>query len=241
MASTLTVGTLAYGYQAIDAFGLLDVLSSGSDIFVNDLELFHAVNPIAKGKAPKVVFHHVGLNREPIQALTTGLTLVPTCTVDDAPDFDILLVPGPNPYGFELDPRFKELIHRQVASGRLLFTNCTGACIAAQAGVLDGKKATVNHAFLKWAAKEYPNVNWTAEAQWVVDGNVWTAAGAVAGMDMAAHWLKENYGKEVMTLSAMNLDFEPRDVKGVLNVIPQRYDAEGKQTASHVFDYTDSF
>ncbi|KAF4974863.1 hypothetical protein FDECE_18625 [Fusarium decemcellulare] len=83
--------------------------------------------------------------------------------------------------------------------------------------------------------KKYPNVKWTNDKKWVVDGNIWTGGGAVAGMDMFSYWLKENFGLDVLTQGASFLDYEPRDIDGVLDVIPKRYDESGKQLPTHEF------
>ncbi|OQE02130.1 hypothetical protein PENSOL_c003G06273 [Penicillium solitum] len=72
---------------------------------------------------------------------------------------------------------------------------------------------------------------------WVVDENIWTGAGAVAGMDMVACWLKEQFGLEILTCAARNLDYEPRGIDGVSLVIPRRYDENGKQISTHEFFY----
>lgn len=117
---------------------------------------------------------------------------------------------------------------------------CTGAFVAALAGVLDGKNATINHVEYEWVKKRFPQVKWTME-QWVVDGNIWTGSGAVAGMDMVSHWIKENYGLDVLTAGALGLDFEPRDVDGLFTVLPKRYDANGKQISTHVYKHYDEY
>ena len=75
------------------------------------------------------------------------------------------------------------------------------------------KNATTSHQFLDMAKKLKPDVNWSKE-QWVVDGKFWTAGGACAGMDMFAHWVKENYGQDVAEVGWSALDFEPRDLYG---------------------------
>ncbi len=119
------------------------------------------------------------------------------------PELDILLVAGPYLGNFELHPKHADLIRRHVAGGKLLFTTCTGASIVASTGVLDGKRATVNHVEYDWVKNRWPKVNWTDEKKWVIDGNIWTGSGAIAGMDMrGGHWLKENYGLGVLTQAA---------------------------------------
>jgi len=57
---------------------------------------------------------------------------------------------------------------------------CVGDC---EYGVLDGKNATVNHEMIGLAEQMYPNVKWTKEKNWVVDGEgkIWTAGALVRG------------------------------------------------------------
>ncbi|KAI1748180.1 class I glutamine amidotransferase-like protein [Xylaria castorea] len=240
MAQRITLGALVYDYQAIDVIGPTDLLnSSGLDI-LNAMKVYAPQDESVLLRAPQVVFHHIGLTKEPV-ALLSHLTIVPDTTVDDCPELDVLLLGGPNPVDFQLDPKYAEFIRRHVAAGKTLFTTCTGSFVAALSGVLDGKNATINHIEYEWVKKRFPQVKWTMEKQWVVDGNLWTGSGAVAGMDMMAHWIKENFGHDVLTAGALGLDFEPRDIDGLLTVLPKRYDANGKQISTHVYKHYDKY
>merc|ERR1712000_733308 len=147
-----------------------------------------------------------------------------------------LLSGGPDIAHFELSPKYADFIRRHVAAGKLIFSTCTGSGVLASTGVLDGKAATINNFEYAYTVRAYPRVNWTKDKKWVVDGNIWTGSGAVAGMDMFAHWIKENYGLDVLTLGAAGLDHEPRDIDGAFDtVLKQRYDASGKRLPAHVF------
>ncbi|KAK7420356.1 hypothetical protein QQX98_002779 [Neonectria punicea] len=228
-------GCLLFDYQAIDVLGPTDLLNSSSKAYIQALSPFTSVTEDTIARAPEFVFHHIGITREPVPLVSSAITMVPTTTVDECPELDCLLVGGPDPVGFELHPRHADFIRRHVAAGKLLFTNCTGAAVAASTGVLDGKNATINNVAYKLMQQRYPNVKWTVEKQWVVDGNIWTGGGAVAGMDMFSHWIKESFGLDVLIQGASMLDYEPRDINGVLNVIPKRFDQSGNQISTHVF------
>lgn len=231
------VGILVYDYQAIDVVGPIDLLHSATSKFLEVSKVFRPINEDAISQAPDFAFHHIGITKEPFYLFTSGITLTPTTTVDECPELDIIILGGPNPEGFKLHPKYVDLIRRHVNSGKLLFTTCTGSAVLAYTGLLDGKNATINHAEYKWAKENYPAVNWTKEMKWVVDENIWTGAGAVAGMDMIACWLKDQFGLEILTYAARNLDYEPRGVDGVSHVIPKRYDESGKQISTHEFFY----
>ena len=67
-----------------------------------------------------------------------------------------------------LKERFATFLRAHVAAGKGLFTTCTGALAIASSGVLDGKKATVNHMLLDMCAAAYPKTQWSKD-QWVID------------------------------------------------------------------------
>lgn len=231
------IGCPIYDYQVIDVLGLTDLLNSAGKEILKFCQLHGPIDDAVIERAPQFVFHHIGVTRDPVTLLTSSLTLVPTTTVDECPELDILILGGPDPVSFQLHPEFADLVRRHVAAGKTLFTNCTGASVAASTGVLDGKNATVNNVEYEWVKNKYPKVKWTKEKRWIVDGNIWTGSGAVAGMDMVSHWLKEKYGLDVLTYGTMGLDFEPRDENGLFTVLPKRFDADGNQISTHVFSY----
>jgi putative intracellular protease/amidase len=85
---------------------------------------------------------------EPVPTMAPGSlfqqTLTPTHTVDNAPPLDVLLVPGGlGSSDKDTDP-LVEFIRERFSSLMYLITICTGADLAARAGVLDGRKATTN-------------------------------------------------------------------------------------------------
>ena len=233
--ASIQLGILVFNYQGVDAIGPADLLSSANKTSFKVNQEYGPLSDELVSQAPQFVFHHIGVTRDPVPLATSQLTIVPTTTVDECPELDILLVPGPYITTFELHPKQADLVRRHVAQGKLLFTTCTGAGVVAATGVLDGKKATVNNVEYEWVKRRWPKVNWTAEKKWIVDGNMWTGSGAVAGMDMVAHWLKENYGLGVLTQAALTLDYEPRGSDGLFTVLPQRFDANGNKISTHVF------
>ncbi|KAJ5089161.1 DJ-1 domain InhA-type [Penicillium argentinense] len=161
--TSIHVGILVYDYQAIDVVGPIDLLQSANSGFLEVSKIFGPINDDAISRAPDFVFHHVGITKEPFHLFTSALTLIPTTSVDECPDLDIILLGGPNPEGFKLHPKYIDFIRRHASAGKLLFTVCTGSAVLASTGLLDGKNATINHAGYKWAKENYPAVNWTKE------------------------------------------------------------------------------
>jgi hypothetical protein len=75
---------------------------------------------------------------------------------------------------------------------------CTGAFLAAQAGLLDGCVATTHWAFAGQLAREFPQITVDPEPIFVrTSDRVWTAAGVTAGIDLALSLVEDDYGTEV--------------------------------------------
>lgn len=229
------VGALLFDYQTIDVIGPCDLLNSASKRLMEGINIYTPVDPKLQEKAPEFVFHYIGETLEPVRLLTSFVTMVPTVAVDDVPELDILIVGGDSPAKTNLPPKLQDLIRRHAASGKLLFTICTGAAVVAATGILDGRRATVNNIEYNWVKNRYPNVKWTKEKKWIIDDNIWTGSGAVAGMDMVAHWIKETFGLDILIHAGLSLDYEPRDIDGLFNVLPQRYDSAGNKVSTHIF------
>ncbi|KAJ8115113.1 hypothetical protein OPT61_g3161 [Boeremia exigua] len=228
-------GCLLFDYQPIDVLGPTDLVNTANRRYMQSISAISRVDKDTIACAPEIVFHHISTTLDPVHLDSSTLTIVPTTTVDDCPEMDYLLIGGPDPATFKLHPELAGFIRRHVAAGKTLFTNCSGSAVVASTGVLNGKKATVNNVAYQLVKEVYPDVQWTKETKWVIDGNIWTAGGAISGMDMFAYWLKENFGMDVLIHAASLLDFEPRDINGVMNVIPKRYDDKGKQLFTHTF------
>lgn len=209
-------GILMVPYQTIDVAAPLDVLTSCSKDGLKEMEAFGW--PGTAGiteKAIDIKFHHINDTMDPV-TMTGGVKIHPTTTIDNCPELDYLLVGGPDPANYTLSDGFADFLRKHVKAGKGLFTTCTGGHAIACSGVLDGKNATTNHGAVDFAKKMRPQVNWNKEKRWVVDGNIWTAGGAIAGMDMMAHWVIENYGLDLIRLSFVGLDYHPKNADGVL-------------------------
>lgn len=79
-------------------------------------------------------------------------------------------------YGNMSDPAV-EFIRKTYPKLKYLLTICTGAGVAAKAGVLDGKRATTNKAAWNETVKLGPKVKWVSPARWTIDGKIWTSSG----------------------------------------------------------------
>src|SRR5262249_12320992 len=71
---------------------------------------------------------------------------------------------------------------------------CVGAFLLAEAGLLDGRRATSHWRVGRELAARYPGVRVEHDPLWVKDGNMYTSAGISAGIDLALAWVEEDCG-----------------------------------------------
>ena len=88
-------------------------------------------------------------------------------------------------------------LRRMAPRVRRLGSVCTGAFILAEAGLLDGRRATTHWGSCAVLAQRYPQITVDADPIFVRDGNVYTSAGVTAGMDLALALVEEDHGREV--------------------------------------------
>lgn len=200
-------GVIMIPFQLSDVAGPVDVLSSSSIPYLRGFG-----NPGLADRGIDIEFHYIG---EEVVTLSAGFKSQPTTTLSACPKLDYLLIGGPSPdYIKEIPPAIASFVRERAAEVKVVFTTCTGGVFASALGLLDGLNATTNHEFIETAKQIRPDVKWTTEKNWIIDGKFWTAGGACAGMDMMAHWVTENYGKDIAEAGFASLAYEPRDVNG---------------------------
>jgi transcriptional regulator GlxA family with amidase domain len=82
---------------------------------------------------------------------------------------------------------------------------CSGAFLLAEAGLLDGRRATTHWDSTDHFTRRYPNVRLDAERIFIRDGNIWTSAGISAGIDLALALIEDDLGPEVARRTAQQL------------------------------------
>jgi transcriptional regulator GlxA family with amidase domain len=82
---------------------------------------------------------------------------------------------------------------------------CSGAFILAEAGLLDGRRATTHWQRTRQLMAAYPKVKLEADRIYTRDGNIWTSAGITAGIDLSLAMVAEDYGEEIAQQTAKQL------------------------------------
>jgi len=136
-----------------------------------------------------------------------GLNVLPDCSLANSPELDLLIVPGGK--GAREQARYeKEIIAflKAHAARASVASVCTGALVLAEAGILDGKKATTHWSALK-TLRQYPKVQVVEGVRFVRDGNVATSAGISAGIDLALEIMRELHGGKVASEVAREMEY----------------------------------
>jgi len=95
------------------------------------------------------------------------------------------------------DPALFSWLRHVAPSVRRLGSVCVGSFLFAEAGLLNGKRATSHWRFAKELSRRYPMVKVESEPVWVRDDNIYTSAGISAGIDLALAWVEEDCGAAI--------------------------------------------
>ncbi|MBC9785071.1 DJ-1/PfpI family protein [Heliobacterium chlorum] len=139
-----------------------------------------------------------------------GLKVQPDYNFQNAPKFDILIVPGG--YGAEEtelhNPNVITWLRKQKERVELICSVCTGAFLLAKAGILDGKKATTHWMDMSRFEAEFPNVSVTRDVKYVDEGSVITSGGISAGINMSFYVVQKLLGHETAQATARRMEFD---------------------------------
>jgi len=122
----------------------------------------------------------------------------------DETGYDTLIIGG----GGELEPATPGLIsfvQQSAPRSRRIASICSGAFILAEAGLLDGRRATTHWAYARAFRSQYPKVKVEEDRIFINDGAMWTSAGMSAGIDLALALVEQDLGAELARLVAKKL------------------------------------
>ena len=168
------------GVEELDWAGPWEVLGSWARHFPED-----GARVWTMSRAPGVV------------TCAKGARVLADHTWADHPHLDVLVYPGGQGTRAQLgDAEIRRWVQAVAAEARLVTSVCTGALVLADAGLLDRRPATTHWASLELLAELGEDVEVRGEERFVDDGDVVTAAGVSAGIDMALHLVARFAGAE---------------------------------------------
>ncbi|MEV6983652.1 GlxA family transcriptional regulator [Sphaerisporangium sp. NPDC051017] len=170
------------GVQPLDVAGPLDVFSA-------------AARFTGSASTPPYVVRTASLGGETVRS-AGGLRLAPDLDLADVEDPDLLLVPGGPGVG-DVDNRLVTWLRERAPNVKRVVSVCTGAYLLAEAGLLDGRRATTHWASCDYLASNYPQIQIDPSPIFVRDGSISTSAGVTAGVDLAMALVEEDFGRAV--------------------------------------------
>lgn len=139
-----------------------------------------------------------------------GLTVLPSHDISSAPKLDLLIIPGG--YGAEeleiREPETIRWIQNMSAQTEILASVCTGAFLLAEAGLLNGKRATTHWMDLDRLEREYPAIRVLRNARFVDEGAILTSGGISAGIDLSLYLVKRLLGESAAKKTARRMEYD---------------------------------
>ena len=157
-------------------------------------------------KFPDAKVHLIWKTLDPVTA-AGGMRLLPSATLADCPQLDLVCVPGGAGMNALLnDDEVLDFLRRQASGARYITSVCTGSLVLGAAGLLRGRRATTHWMSLPMLAAF--GCEPVAERV-VVDGNVITGGGVTAGIDFALTVAGELLGAEAAKRIQLGMEYDP--------------------------------
>ena len=176
--------------------------------FAGPFEVFSIATYMGCNEKPFKV-HTVAETKDLIKA-RNGLRIQPDYDFCDAPQFDILIIPGG--YGAEEieihNPKIISWIKANMNHVDIMASVCTGAFLLAEAGLLEGKQATTHWMDIDRLEKEYTKINVLRNVKFVDESPIITSGGISAGINMSFYIIKKLLGEEIAVATAKRMEYD---------------------------------
>ncbi|MHA7262588.1 GlxA family transcriptional regulator [Arthrobacter sp. TMN-37] len=156
----------------------------------------------------------------------TGFSIVVDRDLSATEDADLVVV-IPSHAEDPLPVAVAEALRAADRRGARLFSVCSGAFALAEAGLLDGKRATTHWAHARRFAEQYPRVAVDENVLYVGDGNILTSAGTAAGIDASLHLIRQEFGVRAAAAVARGMVVPPHRDGGQAQYIERPIPASG--------------
>jgi transcriptional regulator GlxA family with amidase domain len=182
------IGVLIYpNFQLLDAAGPISVFEIAARL---------------AGVTPSI--RTIAVTPGPVRS-SSGVEILARGTKPSAAISTLIVVGGAGVQPASQCPKTLALVRMMAKRGIRVASVCSGAYILAEAGLLDGRRATTHWGRTRDFLSRYPNVKLEPDQIFVRDGNIWSSAGISAGIDLALALVAEDYGDEVAQQTARQL------------------------------------
>ncbi|MFI6098240.1 helix-turn-helix domain-containing protein [Lentzea sp. NPDC051213] len=136
-------------------------------------------------------------------------TLEPDLPLDQLTRADTVIVPAIADLDEPIDAGLVAAVRAAHDEGARIVSLCTGAFVLAEAGLLDGLRATTHWAHTDVLAQRYPLVEVDPDVLYVDNGRVLTSAGKAAAIDLSLHLIRSDHGVATANTAARRLVVPP--------------------------------
>lgn len=134
-------------------------------------------------------------------------TLTPSASLETLVHMDTVIVPGHPTPETAAAPEVLEVLRSAHRNGARMVSFCSGSLLLAEAGLLDGRRATTHWQYAQQLRDKYPKVRVQPDVLFVEDDSIYTAAGSAAALDLALHLVRLDHGEDAVNIVARRLVF----------------------------------
>lgn len=175
-----------------------------------DFQLLDAAGPISAfeiaarlaGAAPAI--RTLAATPGPVRS-SSGAEMLARSLKPSGPITTLIVAGGEGSRTAAACPKTLAFVRAMAKRGIRIASVCSGAFILAEAGLLDGRRATTHWQRTRQLMAAYPKVKLEADQIYTRDGNIWTSAGITAGIDLSLAMVAEDYGEEIAQQTAKQL------------------------------------
>lgn len=163
---------------------------------------------------PYEVFGAAGMNVFTVATSTAqiktnlGMKVTPDYALNEAPEADILLIPGGGVFAMQQDQQVLQWIRDRAKAVEYVVSVCNGAAILAKTGLLDGLTATTTAGLIDGFSAIAPKVKVVHDQRYVDNGKFITTAGLSSGIDGALYVVSKLFGKAQAQSAALRLEYD---------------------------------
>jgi transcriptional regulator GlxA family with amidase domain len=181
--------------EVLDFAGPFEVFSVASEL--NDYKPFRVMTVAAEKR---------------VVVAKNGLSVNPEHAVNACPNAEIVIIPGGiGSKQVIQDERIIAWVQKAAQEAEFVLSVCTGSRILAKAGLLDGKPATSHHEAFENLRELAPQVDWQEgdwrETRFIDNGNIITAGGISAGIDMSLYVVSKLLGRDKARATADYMEY----------------------------------
>ncbi|MET8757731.1 helix-turn-helix domain-containing protein [Lentzea sp. NPDC004782] len=164
-------------------------------------------------------------------------TMEPDLALDRLERADTVIVPAIADVDEPIDLELVQAVRAAHEKGARIVSLCTGAFVLAEAGVLDGLRATTHWAHTDVLAERYPRVEVDPDVLYVDNGQVLTSAGKAAAIDLSLHLIRGDRGAATANTAARRLVVPPHRDGGQAQFVLAPVPSEEGHPLTELFDW----